>query len=334
MNIRGPSGTVSCLSISKFEATETLLPRQIEIVSPSDKSDLLLARLQAIDGVIGTRLQRGASRHPPGDVISADVLNRGLPEVCRLLADQKVGADGSSSFSTSEPKSLVQSSAAEAIARDSSETTWEEIELIIGKESNMTANAMLVMFVSGVIATIGIATNALHLVLGAMLIAPGFLPMVRISLGIVGEGPAWKRGLSDTFKGYAAVVVGAALASLLLISLGKAPLSGEPSYLPAGTLISYWTSITAPSVVVSIVAGMVGAILVATGRSVLTAGVMVALALVPGAAITGMGAIAGDLNAMAGGASRWAVDASIVTIASLLVFAWKRAAVHRRAMFP
>lgn len=311
---------------------ENAMPRQIEIVCPSEQSDFLLARLQKIDGVIGTRLQRGGARQPPGDVISADVLNRSLAEVCRFLADQKVGEDGASSFSTSEPKSLVQSSAAEAIARDSSEVSWEEIELVIGHQSNMNLNAMMVMFVSGVIATIGIATNALHLVLGAMLIAPGFLPMVRISLGIVGKSRAWRRGLGDTFKGYAALAVGAALTTWLLIALGKSPLGAEASYLPAGTLISYWTSITVSSVVVTIVSGVVGTILLATGRSVLTAGVMVALALVPGAAITGMGAVTGELDMMIGGASRWALDASIVTIASLVVFSWKRAAVHRRPM--
>lgn len=310
------------------------MPRQIEIVSPSEQSGFLLTKLQEIDGVIGTRLERGVSQQPRGDVISADVLNRALPEVCRFLAEQKVGANSSSSFSTSEPKSLVQSSVSEAIARDSSEATWEEIELVIGKESNMTVNTLLVMFVSGVIATIGIATNALHLVIGAMLIAPGFLPMVRLSLGIVGESAAWRRGLFDILKGYAALAVGAALATLLLISLGKEPLNGEPSYLPAGTLISYWTSITAPSVVVSLVSGVVGTILVATGRSVLTAGVMVALALVPSAAITAMGAVAGDLNTAIGGASRWAGDVGVVTVTSLLVFAWKRATVHRRPMLP
>lgn len=317
---------------SKSEVTESAMPRQIEVVVPPEMSDLLLLKLQSMDGIVGIRLHKGASQQPSGDVISLDVLNRSLPDVCRFLIDRRVGADGSSSFSTSEPRSLVQSSATHAIRRDTSETTWEEIDLVIGKESNMTANAMLVMFVSGIIATIGIATNALHLVLGAMMIAPGFLPMVRVSLGVVAGGGAWQRGLADLFKGYAALVVGAALTTLLLVSLGKSPLGEEASYLPAGTLISYWTSITVPSLIVSLVAGVVGTILVATGRSVLTAGVMVALALVPGAAIVGMGAVAGDWSAMMSGATRWAVDVVMVAVTAFLVFSWKRESVHKRGM--
>ncbi len=310
------------------------MPRQVQIVTPRGQSELLLTKLTGIHGVMGTRLQRGASQHPPGDVLTIDVLNRGLPEVCRVLADEGVGADESSSFSTSEPKSLIQSSASEAIARDSSEMSWEEIESAIGHQSNMTVNAMTVMFVSGVIATVGIATNALHVVLGAMLIAPGFLPLVRVSLGIVAQSPAWRRGLVDLIKGYAAVAAGAASATLLLIGMGKQPLGEEASYLPAGTLISYWMSITGTSVVVSLVAGVVGAILLATGRSVLTAGVMVALALVPGASLVGMGAVTGNLDVMTGGALRWVADVATVIITSLLVLLWKRASVHKRAMMP
>ncbi|MBM3492617.1 MAG: hypothetical protein FJX68_19690 [Alphaproteobacteria bacterium] len=48
------------------------------------------------------------------------------------------------------------------------------MELVIGKNSNMTGNALLVMLAAGVLAAIGIATNALHIVIGAMLIAPGY----------------------------------------------------------------------------------------------------------------------------------------------------------------
>jgi uncharacterized membrane protein len=212
--------------------------------------------------------------------------------------------------------------------------SWEEIEQVIGHQSNMTLNAVTVMFISGVIAAIGIATNALHIVLGAMLIAPGFLPMVRVSLGMVAESPSWRRGLIDILKGYAALAAGAAGATLLLVALGKPPLGEEASYLPAGTLISYWMSITGPSVAVSFVSGVVGTILLTTGRSVLTAGVMVALALVPGASLVGMGAVAGDLNVVGGGALRWTVDAVIVIITSLMVLLWKRASVHKRPMLP
>jgi uncharacterized membrane protein len=211
-----------------------------------------------------------------------------------------------------------------------SEATWEEMEVVIAKNSNATANALLVMAISGVLATIGIATNALHIVVGAMLIAPGFQPIVRIALGIVGKNGAWRRGISHTLQGYLALAGGAAGTALFLQAIGRSPLASEASYLPEGVLISYWTSITVPSLVVTSVAGVAGALLIATNRAILTAGVMVALALVPGAAIAALAIVSGDFDVAASGALRWLTEPGLVLLASMVVLFWKRSRVHRR----
>lgn len=306
------------------------MPRRIEITVPTGESERLVEQLRESPGIIGIRVQKGIALDPEGDVVTVDVINRGLPDVALLLARAGVGSEPGTSLTTSEPISVVSSSRARQITGDSSEATWEEMEVVIGKNSNMTANALLVMAISGVLATIGIATNALHLVLGAMLIAPGFQPVVRIALGLVAEGRGWRSGISDTLLGYAAVAAGAAAAALFLMAIGNSPLGGEASYLARGTLLSYWTTITASSVLVTLVAGIAGAVLVASNKAVLTAGVMVALALVPGAAIFGLALVAGEPRIAAAGALRWAMEAGIVLGASGLVLGWKRRSVHRR----
>jgi uncharacterized membrane protein len=85
-----------------------------------------------------------------------------------------------------------------------------------------------------------------------------------------------------------------------------------------------------PGIVVSAAAATAGAVLIATDRAILTAGVMVGLALVPGAAITGLAAASGDIHLAGRGATRWLVEVAIVLIASLLVLSWKQARLHRR----
>jgi uncharacterized membrane protein len=82
--------------------------------------------------------------------------------------------------------------------------------------------------------------------------------------------------------------------------------------------------------IVTTAAGAAGAILIATDRAVLTAGVMVGLALVPGAAITGLAAASGEFGLAWSGALRWLVEVAIVMAASLVVLSWKRRSVHRR----
>lgn len=186
------------------------------------------------------------------------------------------------------------------------------------------------MGISGVLAAIGLATNALHLVVGAMLIAPGFEPIVRFSMGMVSRNQGWRRGLMQTAQTYAALLLGAAITAGVLRLLGTSPLGQEESYLPSSVLVSYWTSFSATTFMVSVTAGVAGAILVASNRAVLTAGVMVALALVPGTTLVASGLVGGDAGIAGRGALRWAIDVVIVAGTSLLVFAWKQVHTYRR----
>lgn len=308
------------------------MPRSVQITVPSDQTDTLVAEIKSLTGLIGLSVQRGTSIHPPGDVISVEVSTRALHALMQRLDRQGFLASAAISTRTNQPLSVIASSQAEAIAADSSEATWEEMELTIARESNMTANGLLLMVSAGVIAAVGISTNALHLVIGAMVIAPGFEPISRIALGAVAHGRAWRRGLVDTAKGYLALALAAWATAVALRAIGVPPLGGEATYLPAGVLISYWASITAPGLLVSTVAGATGGLLIAANRSILTAGVMIALALVPAAALTGMALSVGDLTMFGKALLRWFIELLIVGLASALVFAWKRAQVQRRSI--
>jgi uncharacterized membrane protein len=309
------------------------MPRTVTVTVPAEQTDELIARVSSLDGLIGLRLQPGISKHPPGDVVSLDVTNRALHPLVRLLDERGIGRRPPASIATSDPTSLVSPSMADAIANDVTESTWEEMQAMITRESNMTADALLLMGISGVVAALGIATAALHLVVAAMVIAPGFEPLVRVALGTVaGSRRVWRRGLLDSVKGYAAMLAGAVGAGVFLRLAGKSPLGGESSYLAAGTLTDYWLTLTASSIVVSTVGGIAGALLVANQRSVLTAGVMIALALVPPVAIAGLALTSGQLAPVGAAGMRWVVEVAIVTVAALLVLGWKRVRVHQRTM--
>lgn len=94
--------------------------------------------------------------------------------------------------------------------------------------------------------------------------------------------------------------------------------------------MAYWRELTAGGTVVAVVGDVAGAVLVIANRPVLTAGVMVALARVPGAALLGIAMTDVDLALAADGALRWAHDAAIVTVVGAVVFALYRARRGRR----
>ena len=79
----------------------------------------------------------------------------------------------------------------------------------------------------------------------------------------------------------------------------------------------------------AVVAGLGGALLLVINRRVLTAGVMIALGLVPAMALAAMAGIAMALVAAGTelvllGVGRSAVDASLVTATSAAVLLWHR----------
>jgi hypothetical protein len=305
------------------------MPRTVDIALTPAQSDRLLARVRMLDGLVGIRLQRGVSIQPPGDILSVDVTNRGLFELAHLLDAEGIGRTASTSWSSSEPLALVSQPSIEKVTRDISEATWEEVESRLAKESNSTISGLLLMALSGAIATAGLSTNALHLVIGAMVIAPAFEPITRIGLGLVSPG-AWRRGLLDFVKGYLALLVGAGLMAVLLRLVGYPETGQSPAYLPTNALVAYWLDLSAASVLVSSAGALAGALLIAANRTVLTAGVMIALALVPSAALIAIGVVEARGDLLLGGLVRWAVDVALVLVLSTLVFATKQAASHRR----
>lgn len=308
------------------------MPRTVQVTVPSGMTDQLIGEMRQVSGLIGLRVQRQTSVYPPGDVITVELINRSLHDLIRLLDRHKVGKEPGGSITISEPISVVSSSMASSIVRDTSESTWEEMEVIIGKESNMTPNGLLLMAISGVLAATGIATNSLHIVIAAMVIAPGFEPISRISLGVVSGSSAWQRGLSNTALGYAALTAGAMITTQVLYALGRTPLGGGDPYLPTEFMIDYWTSTSVPALTIAAVAGAAGAILIATNRSVLTAGVMIALALIPASTITGMALVSGEMGLALKSLLRWLIEVAFVAGFSGLVFLWKRSRVQQRRM--
>ena len=247
-----------------------------------------------------------------------------LDLVMGLLDDAGLGRQSSVSVTTSSPASVASGGQMSAVVRDTSTSTWEEMELTLGRESTMTALKVVTMGMVGVVAAAGVLTGALHVVVGAMVIAPGFEPLVRVALGLVQRRRSWRDGVIDTARGYGALLIGAGACAALLSAAGTSLPAGGGTYHPADALVSYWTTTTVASVIISVAAALAGVLLIVARRAVLTAGVMIALALVPALTIVAVSAVAGDLDLLARAALRWSVDVAAVVVVSVIVLLLRR----------
>ncbi len=305
------------------------MPRNVRITLPAPRTEQVLARIRSLEGLMGLRLERGVSLEPPGDVLDAEVTVRAAPELLLMLDEEGIGSQPGSSISTNEPVTVISASSSEAILGDENESPWEEMQVEISRESRMTANGVLLMALSGVLAAVGIAAEALHIVIAAMILAPGFEPVARIPLALVARTSDWRNGVRDTLRGYAALVAGALAAQLLFVATGLAQ-PGPDAYLQPGALVTHWTTLTPAAAITSFAAGLAGAIVIAAHRSVLTAGAMIGLALVPAAALIGMGIGAREAAMTGQGALRLALEFALVAISALVIFGWKRLGSQKR----
>ena len=253
------------------------MSRMVQVSISSDMTERIVGELHGTDGVVGISLQRGASLKPPGDVITVQATNDAFESLQVLLASF-TGESGT--VLTSEPQSLVSPVAQPQIDEQTNEASWPEMAALLRRETNVSSNYIMAMFFSGIVASGGLWSDTLHIVIGAMVIAPGFEPIIRVPFGILArERRSWTTGLKSTALGYLALVLGAATAALIAMLIGVTP-DGD---LNSRHWVRYWSSIEPMSIVVALAASGAGAAIIAAQRSVLTAGVMIALALVPSA---------------------------------------------------
>ncbi len=99
-------------------------------------------------------------------------------------------------MTTNEPTALVSASASAELRNEPSSASIEEVQSLLEREATMGPSKVFVMFTAGAVAAIGM-TNSVHLVIGAMVIAPGFEPFSKLALRTTGR-PARSGAVSST----------------------------------------------------------------------------------------------------------------------------------------
>ena len=301
------------------------MSRSIEISAPARTIDSILERIGSVRGVVSLSRQKEASLSPPGDVLTIYATDDATRSLLAILADLDASVNGT--ISLSEPTSLLSSEHQRLINKESNETIWDDMAFLLRKDTNLSFNYLSLMALAGAITAVGLWSDTLHLIVGSMIIAPAFEPLLRLPLGLITRAKELiPSGLISTGAGYLALATGAAFATMIL----KLWESGDKSGLADQQWISYWSSLSFSGVLISCFGAIAGAVIVTAQRSVMTVGVMITLALIPSMGIVGMGLVAGDLTLASLGFMRWCVDAALVTAMSAMVFGLKKRFLHNR----
>jgi hypothetical protein len=299
---------------------------QIDVTLPADATDEVLGDLEKHEGVLAVTLQRGGSVKPAGDVLSMHVLNRSIDSV--LTTVDRARDYGPITVATVRTESVVATDAQEAIEDDADESPWEEFERTLRHHGRTSLNYLALMALGGAIAVAGLLSPPVPQTLAlaaSAIIAPAFEPVAKLGLALL-RGSAYRirRAVVAVAVGYGILAAGGAVAFLVLRGLGLA----KPGVLASSEGVHMVVDPTAADWLVGAGGALAGLLIVTSFREAVLAGALIALALVPAAALVGIGLVAGDWALALGGLKRTAADMGLVVVLGGAVVFLKDRFVH------
>jgi uncharacterized hydrophobic protein (TIGR00341 family) len=203
------------------------------------------------------------------------------------------------------PVSSEQERKVEDSAVAARETLYEGVE----KNARLDLNFIVLVFLSTIVAAIGLIEDNVAVVIGAMVIAPLLGPNLAFGLGTALGDVSLMR------KSVLTGTAGIALAVTLSVIIGRFyPFDAAVPEIASRTVVGL------DSVALALASGAAAALSLTTGLSSVLVGVMVAVALLPPAVTMGLMLGNNDINLALGAGLLLAINLVCVNLACKLVF--------------
>ncbi|GAA4896748.1 DUF389 domain-containing protein [Actinomycetospora straminea] len=285
---------------------------QIDVTVPSSAADDVSAELARHGGVLALTRQQDGSVKPPGDVLSVHVLNRSIDDVLAII--ERAQEHGPITMATVRTESVVATGAQEAVEDDADESPWEEFERTLRHHGRISTNYLALMALGGAIAVAGLLSppvpQALALAASAI-IAPAFEPVAKLAVAALrGSLYRIRRSLVSVVVGYLVLAAGGGVTFLVMRALGM----GAPEMLATSEGVHMVVDPTVADWLVGAGGAIAGLVIITSFREAVLAGALIALALVPAAALVGIGVVSGDWTLALEGLQRTGADMGLVVV--------------------
>lgn len=265
----------------------------VRVVSPAELTGLLLTTLAGHSGVRNLVLLPGTAQVPDGDAIQFDLLNASANPVLHDL--RSLGLDQRGSVTVGEVNVALAgppSPAAERrYARREQVPVWDMVESTIRANATYPPSFYLLLIIAGLIAAVGILTNSQILIVGAMVVGPEYFAIIAAALGLTtmdGGRRDWtavRVSLAALGYGFLAAIAVTFLFGLAVRGAGQVPATYQHGVRPVAELIN---SPNIYSVIVAVLAGLVGVVSLTESRANALIGVFISVTTIPAAASIGL----------------------------------------------
>lgn len=259
----------------------------VRIVCPPDLGERVAALLGADPCVFGLAAPPGAAHNPDGVVLHCDVLTGALSALLEQL--RRLGVERRGSIMVDEVELALcdlASRTESGLGRFAYTPVWQALEARIDADARYVPTFYLLLTVAGVIGAIGIVTNSQILIVAAMVVGPEFGAIASVAAGLGRRSrAAVRRGITALVLGFSLAVLATYLFSLLVRAFDLESRAYSLGLRPVSSLIDKPNFF---SVVIAVLAGVVGIVSLTQARASALLGVFISVTTIPAAADIGV----------------------------------------------
>ena len=291
----------------------------LRLIVPPDLLPPVMEILEEAPEVTNLWRLAGAATKPAGDLVSCDVAKE---DATRVLGELRaVGLEDQGSIAAEYVDVSISQAArdAERAAEGSpaDAVVWEDVEERVLESATLSVSFLVLMTIATMIGAIGILTDSIVLIIGAMVVGPEYGPLAGICVAVVeGRLRLAGRSLMAILIGFPLGIVSASALTALLRLVGVAP----SALLPEDhTLTLFISDPNWYSVVVAVLAGIVGMLALVGAKSGVLVGVLISVTTIPAAANVGVAAVYGDWDSVQGAATQLVINVLAIVLSGITV---------------
>ena len=296
----------------------------VRLVSVPDQTDDLVEALAADAGVSNLLVLSGAARGPASDAIQFDVRPRSANAVFRHLQafqDERGGTVAVDYVDATLGEQGTPAAEHFLVQRDIA-PVWEVVEARIRSDAVYAPSFYILLAIAALIGAVGILTNSQILIVGAMVVGPEYNAIMGVALGIDKRSrrPVI-RGLLALLAGFSAAMIVTLLFALAIRWSGHTPKLYSLGVRPVSSLID---SPNLFSIVVAVLAGIVGVVSLTEARASALIGVFISVTTIPAAADIALSVGYGSWSEARGSAFQLLLNVTVLIVMGALVLRVQR----------
>lgn len=291
----------------------------LRLIVPPDLLDVVLRTLEDAPEVTNLWRLPGAATKPPGDLVSCDVAKEEGSSILQELRAHGLEERGSIAVEVVDASLSLGAAEAEHIARGSpaDAIVWEEIESRVSESAVLSMSYLVFMTIATMIGAIGLITDSIVLIIGAMVVGPEYGPLAGICVALIeGRPQLVAKSLRALAVGFPVAMIAAWVLTLALKATGIAPEVLDPAdhELTLFVVRPNWFS-----AIVAILAGVAGMLALVSAKAGPLIGVLISVTTIPAAANVAVGVAYGSAGDAGRAAAQLGINLTAIVLSGLVV---------------